>query len=449
MSKLVAFHGDAVESEIHLSRGPVRIGRDSHNDLVLNDKSVTRFHAEVRPEGGNYVIVDLKSRNGVWLNGTQIKSKTTLTLGVPVTIGVYELTLEDDLPTSQFGVPVANQQTVVTPSAVRTSDRPSGSSTRRWSVSSPADDAKRTALLWSGLTLGTVALCVITYGVVKYRSRSQSVALIATSAMPAPPPVTTTIPAPEDLNKPVIEQHLADARVALENREYDVALNDHLAPVLELQPDNEDALTLKQQVENAKAAAVPAPVPVRPPVVKSEPPPEPETPGIPRRQGEASADYNARVTRVKTNFLEGNRALEKKDYGDALAKFDAVQRDQRGYQGVDSLIADATAQRRRAVDEAVDSGQKNEAAGRVLDAVRWYQAALRYDPTAASARDRIAALTDRLTKDGLDAFGKAEVFRKRNDYAKAIESYKLAVEMLPGDHEKSREAQQWLEKLKP
>ena len=97
MSKLVIFRGEDVENEIHLGNRAVRIGRDSRNDIVLADKSVTRFHAEVRPENGSFVIVDLKSRNGLWLNGKQIKGKVPLTLGVPVTLGAYELTLEDDL----------------------------------------------------------------------------------------------------------------------------------------------------------------------------------------------------------------------------------------------------------------------------------------------------------------------------------------------------------------
>jgi pSer/pThr/pTyr-binding forkhead associated (FHA) protein len=97
--KLVIFKGDAVENEIHLAGSTLRIGRDAGNDVVLNDRGVSRCHAEVRAEGATYVIVDLKSRNGIWLNGQQITGKTALALGVPVTLGAYELVLEDDLPT--------------------------------------------------------------------------------------------------------------------------------------------------------------------------------------------------------------------------------------------------------------------------------------------------------------------------------------------------------------
>ena len=98
MPRLVVFRGDAVESEIRLTGSPVRLGRHARNDVVLDDSlnGVSRFHAEIRPEGNSYVIVDLNSRNGVWINGRQIKDKATLSLGVPVTVGAFELALEDD-----------------------------------------------------------------------------------------------------------------------------------------------------------------------------------------------------------------------------------------------------------------------------------------------------------------------------------------------------------------
>ena len=112
--KLVIFKGDAVENEIHLAGSTLRIGRDAGNDVVLNDRGVSRCHAEIRAEGATYFIVDLNSRNGIWLNGQQIKGKTALALGVPVTLGAYELVLEDDLPTVFNEVAARlNEQTIV------------------------------------------------------------------------------------------------------------------------------------------------------------------------------------------------------------------------------------------------------------------------------------------------------------------------------------------------
>jgi hypothetical protein len=446
VSKLVIFRGDAVENEIHLGSNPLRIGRDARNDIVLDDKSVTRFHAEVRAEGGTYYIVDLKSRNGVWMNGQQIKGKAALPLGVTVTVGAYELALEDDVSTGDLGEAPLLNRTAVSPAAVDRSDRPSSrSATQRMAAASPASAAKKSALFWSGLVVATLLLCGLTYAVIRYMLRPASVE-VAANIPPAPPePEPPPQAPPVDLTREAIVRHLAEARAAIDSRDYTTALRDHLSPVLELDPANQEALDLKRQAEEA-AALVPAP---RPPAPKPEVPKEVETPGIPRRAGEAWPDYTARVARVQVNFQEGNRSLERQDFALAVARFQLVERDQRGYQGVDSLITETTARQKRLVEEAIDAGNKNEQAGKIADAVRWYQQAQRLDATSTIAHDKIASLSERLTKEGLDAFSRAEVFRKRNDYPKAIEFYKQAANLLPGTHEKNREAKQWLEKLTP
>ena len=163
---------------------------------------------------------------------------------------------------------------------------------------------------------------------------------------------------------------------------------------------------------------------------KPELPAEVETPGISRRAGEAWPDYTSRVQRIQVNFQEGNRSLERQDFALAIARFQLVDREQKGYRGVDSLITDTAARQRQSVEEAIDNGQENEQAGKSSDALRWYQQAVRFDSNSTIARDRIAALTERLTKDGLEAFNRAEVFRKRNDI-RAIEFYKQAADLLP------------------
>jgi pSer/pThr/pTyr-binding forkhead associated (FHA) protein len=451
VSKLVIFRGDAVETEMHLGGNTVRIGRENRNDIVLDDKSVSRFHAEVRAEGATFFIVDLKSRNGVWMNGHQIKGKAALALGVPVTVGAYELALEDDLSTDMGGESPLLSHTVVNSRSVDQSDLPSRSATQRWSTESPTQSPtqspaaarKRQVLLWSGAAVATLLICGVTYAVIRYMVRPTPVEVVANP--PLAPPQPPVQPPVVDPTKETIDRHLADARAAIEGRDYVTALRDHLSPVLDLDPGNQEALELKRQADEGMA------LPPRSTTVPSrpEPPAEVETAGIGRRTGEAWADYTARVARIKANFQEGNRSLERKDFANAISRFETVDRDQKDYQGVDSLITQTTAKQRQAVEEAIDNGQQNERSGKLPEAVRWYQEALRFDSTSTTARDKIAALTERLTKEGLDAFTRAEVFRKRNDDARAIEYYKQAVDLLPSSNEKRREAQQWLEKLKP
>ena len=255
MSKLVIFRGDDVETEIHLGSRAIRIGRDSRNDIVLDDKSVTRFHAEVRPENGSFVIVDMKSRNGVWMNGKQIKGKAPLMLGTAVTLGAYELALEDDVATDLDPDSAVHRSAVGSTVAAKQHRPTSQSATQRWSTGSPASDAKRSAMFWSGLALSTLLLCGITYGVVRYMFRPappvQEVAATPSTPPPEPPPA----PPPVDPNKEIIAQHLVDARAAIDSRDYTGALRDHLTPVLDLDSTNQEALDMKREAEEATAAA--------------------------------------------------------------------------------------------------------------------------------------------------------------------------------------------------
>lgn len=53
-----------------------RIGRTKDNELPLNDKSVSRRHAEIqRYSNGNFVIYDVDSLNGVFVNSEPVKKK--------------------------------------------------------------------------------------------------------------------------------------------------------------------------------------------------------------------------------------------------------------------------------------------------------------------------------------------------------------------------------------
>ena len=63
---------------VTVHRAPVRvlrIGRAPDNDLVLADSGISRYHAELRnPVDGMYEITDLRSRNGIFVNGERVPS---------------------------------------------------------------------------------------------------------------------------------------------------------------------------------------------------------------------------------------------------------------------------------------------------------------------------------------------------------------------------------------
>jgi pSer/pThr/pTyr-binding forkhead associated (FHA) protein len=96
MPRLMILRDRAVYRYVDLVRPQLSIGRGPQNDIVLDDpeKLVSRFHAEIRVENGDYVLVDLNSQNGTWLDDRQV-DRIVLERGVPVAIGPYQLVLEE------------------------------------------------------------------------------------------------------------------------------------------------------------------------------------------------------------------------------------------------------------------------------------------------------------------------------------------------------------------
>jgi pSer/pThr/pTyr-binding forkhead associated (FHA) protein len=71
--------------EVHLDSS-TSIGRAQGNDIVLDDLAVSSQHVRIRPLGGVYELIDLKSTNGTFVNERKI-ARTNLSAGDVVKIG--------------------------------------------------------------------------------------------------------------------------------------------------------------------------------------------------------------------------------------------------------------------------------------------------------------------------------------------------------------------------
>src|SRR5213596_1240605 len=65
----------------------VNIGRADYNDIVFPDESVSTTHAKLQRREGVWVLVDLDSTNGTFIDGDQVKGEAPLAPGATVRFG--------------------------------------------------------------------------------------------------------------------------------------------------------------------------------------------------------------------------------------------------------------------------------------------------------------------------------------------------------------------------
>src|SRR6185295_7562044 len=73
--------------------GRNRVGRGSDNDVVLPDVSVSRYHAEILREPDGWSVHDLKSTNGVEVNGAPVE-KAPLRPGDLLGVGSFQIRVD-------------------------------------------------------------------------------------------------------------------------------------------------------------------------------------------------------------------------------------------------------------------------------------------------------------------------------------------------------------------
>lgn len=85
---LVMKAGATVEQKWTVEKDTVTIGRDEDCDVVLPERPISRRHAEIRREGDHYLLRDLNSKNGTYLNGQEIEGPVPLRDGDEIQIAL-------------------------------------------------------------------------------------------------------------------------------------------------------------------------------------------------------------------------------------------------------------------------------------------------------------------------------------------------------------------------
>jgi hypothetical protein len=82
------------DGHIFALRDRLTIGRGKENKLVLEDNEISRKHAVIEPTSAGWLIKDLNSTNGTWLNGVRITNAVILKAGDRLEFGKTILRLE-------------------------------------------------------------------------------------------------------------------------------------------------------------------------------------------------------------------------------------------------------------------------------------------------------------------------------------------------------------------
>ena len=95
MAKLILKFEAAVLKEIPLDKGSLSIGRSPGNDVVIDNLAVSGHHAKLSLDQDHYVIEDMSSLNGTFLNNQRIR-RSLLKDGDEILIGKHTLVYRDE-----------------------------------------------------------------------------------------------------------------------------------------------------------------------------------------------------------------------------------------------------------------------------------------------------------------------------------------------------------------
>ncbi len=94
-ARLVIRLPQAGQQTYRIEKPIINIGRQLSNDIIVEDKRVSRYHAQIKYQpDGQFAIFDLGSTNGITINGTPGMRQHTLRNGDRFTIGSYDFYFE-------------------------------------------------------------------------------------------------------------------------------------------------------------------------------------------------------------------------------------------------------------------------------------------------------------------------------------------------------------------
>jgi pSer/pThr/pTyr-binding forkhead associated (FHA) protein len=100
MTKLHVINELSKGESHELERDITYVGRSADNDILVKDKFVSRRHLKILCKENRYIIEDLKSTNGTFINGRQIRPgvEYEVSEGLPIAIGMSVICMGETCP---------------------------------------------------------------------------------------------------------------------------------------------------------------------------------------------------------------------------------------------------------------------------------------------------------------------------------------------------------------
>lgn len=380
MTRLRVIGDNGVEQLVEVGEGRLQIGRGRDNDIVLPDpeKGVSRTHAELRFENGRYVIADLESQNGTWINGRRVE-RGEVPIGAEIAIGAYRLTLlADRSPTVRTARAAADPldemraterydppaRAALAPAAVRASATPT------WAIG---------AIVALIAIFGLVAVVWVRQGTASApvpRTVSSSEAVPPAASRPEPAPPAAAAPEPLDL---------------------------------------------------------PAASPAKPSPPRAEAARRDSGPRVTRRPGESTNAWRARAAALQTRYGYSKAALDRGDYAAAAGGFEAILLEEPGFLDAPRLLVQAQGGLRSNARGLFQAGKKLDEAGDWVGALQKYEQARQVHPGLTGVGESIRRVRAKLREAGMTAFNRARSLESEGRAAEALKEYQKAVQWLPLD----------------
>jgi len=172
--QLIMRSGPTPGAAFTLEGDQMTIGRDSSNEIVINDAEISRRHARLTFQGGKYVLEDLGSTNGTFVNGQRLAGPRVLKAGEVVSFG-EQIVLVFEASTFDPAATVASPRAAAIPSASRPVHPPppppaeyAGSVPASPVSSAPAPAAKKMNIAPIIIGVGVLFLICVCGGILWY-----------------------------------------------------------------------------------------------------------------------------------------------------------------------------------------------------------------------------------------------------------------------------------------